>query len=63
MSVYVAIVEEEPEKAVGVWFPDLPGCFSPRDSLDEALTNAHEALRAYADVVREETVRCLAHAR
>jgi predicted RNase H-like HicB family nuclease len=45
MPHYVAIVEEGgPEKAVGVWFPDLPGCFSAGDDIDEALRHAQEAL-------------------
>lgn len=30
---YVVMVEEEPDKAVGVWFPDLPGCVSAGDTL------------------------------
>jgi predicted RNase H-like HicB family nuclease len=30
-------------------FPDLPGCFSAGDTLDEAVANAHEALRLYAE--------------
>lgn len=46
---YVAIVEEEREKAVGVWFPDLKGCFSAGDTLDEALLSAREAVRLYAE--------------
>ena len=38
MSHYVAIIEDAgPDKAVGVWFPDLPGCFSAGDTLDEAI--------------------------
>jgi predicted RNase H-like HicB family nuclease len=28
----------------GVVVPDLPGCFSAGDTLDEALTNAREAI-------------------
>ncbi len=45
MPHYVAIVEEAgPETAVGVWFPDLPGCFSGGDDLDEALRNAPKAI-------------------
>jgi predicted RNase H-like HicB family nuclease len=51
---YVAIVEEEEGKAVGVWFPDLPGCFSAGDTLDEAMLNAQEALALYADALRED---------
>lgn len=45
MPHYVAIVEDAgPEKAVGIWFPDLPGCFSAGDDIDQALRNAQEAL-------------------
>lgn len=31
------------KEAYGVVFPDLPGCFSAGDTLDEAITNASEA--------------------
>ena len=35
MSHYLAIVEDTgPETAVGVWFPDLPGCFSGGDDVE-----------------------------
>jgi len=45
MTHYVAIIEDAgPDHAVGVWFPDLPGCFSAGDTLDEALSKAHEAV-------------------
>ena len=53
MTHYVAIVEEEEGKAVGVWFPDLPGCVSAGDSLDEAMTNAATALALWIDVAKE----------
>lgn len=53
MTHYLAIVEEEPERAVGLWFPDLPGCFSAGDTLEEAMLNAREALAAYAEVLRD----------
>jgi predicted RNase H-like HicB family nuclease len=45
---YIAIVEDEDGKATGVWFPDLPGCFSAGDKLDDALMNAQEAFALYA---------------
>jgi predicted RNase H-like HicB family nuclease len=51
---YVAIVEEEEGKAVGVWFPDLPGCFSAGDTLEEAMLNAREAVALYAEALRED---------
>jgi predicted RNase H-like HicB family nuclease len=55
MSHYVAIIEDAgPDKAVGVWFPDLPGCFSAGDTLDEAMRNAPEAIAAYAEALERE---------
>jgi predicted RNase H-like HicB family nuclease len=44
---YLALIEEEPGKAVGVIFPDLPGCFSAGDTLQDALMNAREAIALY----------------
>lgn len=55
MSQYVAIVEDAgPDKAVGVWFPDLPGCFSAGDTLDEAISNASAAVALYAEALEEQ---------
>jgi predicted RNase H-like HicB family nuclease len=52
---YVAIIEEAgPEYAVGVWFPDLPGCTSGGDDIDEALRNAPEALELYAETLETD---------
>ncbi|WP_027572538.1 type II toxin-antitoxin system HicB family antitoxin [Bradyrhizobium sp. WSM1743] len=49
MAQYVAIIEGAgPDEAVGLWFPDLPGCISGGDDFDEALENAPEALALYA---------------
>jgi predicted RNase H-like HicB family nuclease len=50
MTHYIAIIEDAgPDHAVGVWFPDLPGCTSGGDDIDEALRNAPEALELYAE--------------
>lgn len=50
MTHYVAIIEDAgPDFAVGVWFPDLPGCFSAGDTLDEALQNASGAVALWLD--------------
>jgi predicted RNase H-like HicB family nuclease len=40
----VAIESGDSEHAYGVVVPDLPGCFSAGDTLDEALTNVQEAI-------------------
>jgi predicted RNase H-like HicB family nuclease len=55
MTHYVAIVEDAgPDKAIGIWFPDLPGCFSAGDDVDDALHNAQEALALYAEAEAKE---------
>ncbi len=55
MPHYVAIVEDAgPDKAIGLWFPDLPGCFSAGDTVDEAMLNAGEALSLYAESLAKE---------
>jgi predicted RNase H-like HicB family nuclease len=40
----IAIETGDADHAYGVVVPDLPGCFSAGDTLDEALTNAQEAI-------------------
>jgi predicted RNase H-like HicB family nuclease len=55
MPHYVAVVEDAgPDKAIGLWFPDLPGCFSAGDTVDEALLNAGEAVSLYAESLAKE---------
>ncbi|UYO43247.1 type II toxin-antitoxin system HicB family antitoxin [Rhodopseudomonas palustris] len=55
MTHYIAIIEDAgPDVAVGVWFPDLPGCVSAGDNLDEALRNAPEALELYLAQVEQD---------
>src|SRR3954470_6110952 len=50
MTRYIAIIEDAgPEYAIGVWFPDRPGCTSAGDDLDEALRNAPEAMALYLE--------------
>lgn len=44
MKTYFAVVHKDPDSAFGVTFPDLPGCFSAADHLDDVLPNASEAL-------------------
>jgi predicted RNase H-like HicB family nuclease len=55
MPHYVAIVEDAgADKAIGLWFPDLPGCFSAGDTVDEAMLNASEAVSLYAESLAKE---------
>ncbi|HQY95112.1 MAG: type II toxin-antitoxin system HicB family antitoxin [Caldilinea sp.] len=49
MRYPVAIELGDEQHAFGVIIPDLPGCFSAGDTLDEALHNAEEAILAWID--------------
>ena len=44
---YVAFIHKDPDSAYGVSFPDVPGCISAGDTLDEATQNAVEALSGH----------------
>jgi len=49
MRYPVAIETGNHTFAYGVVVPDLPGCFSAGDTLDEAMANAEEAAAAWID--------------
>ena len=49
MRYPIAIEPGTETTAFGVVVPDLPGCFSAGDSLDEALAGAEEAAAAWID--------------
>ncbi len=49
MRYPVVIEPGNDESAYGVVVPDLPGCFSAGDSLDEALVQAQQAVGAWID--------------
>ena len=45
MRHYFAVVHKEKDSAYGVYFPDVPGCFSAADSMDDLQQNAAKVLR------------------
>jgi predicted RNase H-like HicB family nuclease len=49
MRYPIAIEPGTDATAFGVVVPDLPGCFSAGDTLDEAVANAEEAVAAWID--------------
>ena len=51
MKQYVAVVEKDPDSAFGIWFPDVEGCFSAGDTLEEASANAAAALRQHVEAL------------
>jgi predicted RNase H-like HicB family nuclease len=49
---YIAVLEDAgSDHAVGVWFPDLRGCFSAGDTFAEAVANAPEAAAAWLEAL------------
>lgn len=58
MRYPIAIEPGDEAHAFGVVVPDLPGCFSAGDTLDEALANAEEAVVAWIDAMldRDEAI-------
>lgn len=54
MKFLLAIEPGTDTTAFGVVVPDLPGCFSAGDTLDEAFENAREAIDAHLEAISEE---------
>ena len=54
MAGYVALVHKDEATSYGVSFPDVPGCVSAGDTLDEALANAAEALAGHLALMRAD---------
>jgi predicted RNase H-like HicB family nuclease len=50
MRYPIAIETGNDTTAFGVVVPDLPGCFSAGDTLDEAIAGAEQAAAAWIDV-------------
>jgi predicted RNase H-like HicB family nuclease len=46
---YAVVVHKDPDSDYGVTVPDLPGCFSAGETLDEALQNAVEAIECHLE--------------
>lgn len=54
MKYPIAIEPGDAEHAFGVAVPDLPGCFSAGDTLDEAIDNAREAIDLWLESVIDD---------
>jgi predicted RNase H-like HicB family nuclease len=51
---FIAFVHKEPDSCYGVSFPDVPGCTSAGDTLDEALANAVDALSGHIRMMQAD---------
>ena len=49
MKYFYAVVHKDEDSAFGVSFPDLPGCFSAADRIEDVVPNAVEALELWFD--------------
>lgn len=49
MTYYIGVVHKDPDSSYGIAFPDLPGCFSAGDDLDQLERNAIEAIDLFLD--------------
>ena len=48
-----AVVFEKSEDGYGAFVPDLPGCVSVGDTLEDAQANIREAIEGHLSVMRE----------
>ncbi len=46
---YPVIIHKDENSDYGVTFPDLPGCFSAGETIEEALANAQEAAECHVE--------------
>ena len=47
MKYFYAVVHKDADSAFGVHFPDLPGCFSAADEVEQLMPNACEAVELW----------------
>lgn len=47
MKLYPVVIHKDKDSTFGVTVPDIPGCFSSGDTLDEALRNVQEAVEVH----------------
>ncbi|MCC6942434.1 MAG: type II toxin-antitoxin system HicB family antitoxin, partial [Novosphingobium sp.] len=49
MTYFYAVVHKQEDSAFGVHFPDLPGCLSAADDVEQLVPNACEALELWLE--------------
>ncbi len=50
---YPLVLHKDPDSSFGVTVPDLPGCFSAGDSVEEAIVMAREAILGHLELLIE----------
>lgn len=54
MTDYIALIHKDADSEFGVSFPDLPGCVSVGATMQEARSNAEEALALHVEGMIED---------
>jgi predicted RNase H-like HicB family nuclease len=54
--VYPAILTQYKDNNIGITFPDLPGCVSDADTMEEAVKNAKEVLALHLFGMEEDNI-------
>ena len=55
MSEYIALIHKDKDSAFGASFPDLPGCISAADTLEDLRPMIAEALAFHLEGMREDS--------
>lgn len=56
LSYRLEIVEDQEEGVYVVSYPDLPGCISCGDTIEDVMTNAKDAKKAWIEAALEEGI-------
>jgi len=51
---YPIAIQKDPNSCFGISVPDLPGCFSSGETLEEALKNTQEAISGHLEILAED---------
>ena len=54
MLHYLVVLHKDPTSSYGVTVPDLPGCFSGGDTIEEALSSVSEAIELHMEGLLED---------
>ena len=57
MNYKVSVLVEHDDQGYYAWCPELPGCQTQGDSLDEVMANAREAVELYIETLDPEERR------
>lgn len=51
---YPVAIHKDQDSCFGVSVPDIPGCFSAGETIDEALNNTQEAISDHLEILAED---------